>query len=97
MSAAGMNRLVGKAVVSEKFCAELLGERRSDALRAYDLNPEEYGSVMAIQAEALPQFAAAVDRLIIAGQAKGAVPQWAPSASSFVWGVREPNGVPRSR
>ncbi|MGA2112183.1 MAG: hypothetical protein ABSG98_08555 [Anaerolineales bacterium] len=97
MSAAGLNRLVGKAVVSEQFCAGVLGECRGELLKAYDLSSEEKGSVMAIRAEALPEFAAAVDRLIVAGQSRGAVPQWAPNANSFVWGVREPNGVPQSR
>ncbi len=97
MSATGLNRLVGRAVVSERFRAELLDGRRDELLTGYDLSPEEHSAVMGIHADALHEFAAAVDHLIVTSQSKANVPQWAPSANSLVWRIREPNGVPRSR
>ena len=63
MSARGLQMLVGKAVVSDRFRVAVLNGRRVELLGDFDLKPEEVREVMAIQAETLAEFAAAVARI----------------------------------
>jgi hypothetical protein len=87
MSAKAMHKLVGHAVVSERFCAGLLNGRRSELLERFDFAPDEVDSLMSIEASDLPAFAAAVERLVSTSVPTTAVPKWVPSQIPPVWAL----------
>lgn len=64
MSARGLQMLVGKAVVSDEFRIGILNGRRDELIGSFDLEPEEIAEVMAIQAETLAEFAAAIEHMV---------------------------------
>ncbi|MBI3360185.1 MAG: hypothetical protein HY023_03650 [Chloroflexi bacterium] len=66
MSTRGLHTLVGRAVISDDFCTGMLNGRRAQLIREMDLEPDETDQVMAIRADSLPEFAAAVQEIILA-------------------------------
>ena len=64
MSVRGLHILVGKAVISDEFRDGILNGRRDELIRSFDLEPEEVAEVMAIQANTLEEFAAAVEQIV---------------------------------
>ena len=66
MSLRGMNEIIGKAVISDRFRAGLLNGKRAELIRQpeFDLEPDEAMALMAIHAENLAEFAVAVEKLV---------------------------------
>jgi hypothetical protein len=64
MSALELNKLVGQAVVSKTFRAGILNGQRPELVRHFSLTPEEVAAVLSIEAATLPDFAAAVGRIV---------------------------------
>jgi hypothetical protein len=66
MSLRGMNEIIGKAVISDRFRAGLLNGRRAELIRQpeFELEPDEAMALMAIHAENLAEFAVAVEQLV---------------------------------
>lgn len=64
MSTRGLQKIVGKAVISDQFRDELLGERRAELIGGFDLEPDELDKVMAIQVETLAEFAGAIEEMV---------------------------------
>jgi len=89
MSVTAMNKLIGHAVVSERFCAGLLNGRRAELLERFEFAPDEVGALMAIEARELPAFAAAVERLTATSVPTTAMPMWVPSQVPPVWAMVE--------
>ncbi len=63
MSIRGLQKIVGKAVMSDHFRDGLLGERRAELIGGFDLEPDELDKVMAIQVETLAEFAGAIEEI----------------------------------
>lgn len=85
MSARALDDLIGRAVASKEFCAAVLNGQRRELLKGYDLDPEEVTKLLAIQADTLEDFAAAIERLM--RRAKAAHPlEFAVRASrDWLW------------
>jgi hypothetical protein len=64
-----LHLLVGRALVSDRFCADLLFSRRSELVDNIGLAPEEAAQVKAIRAESLTEFAQTLDQLLRLGEA----------------------------
>jgi len=64
MSVRSLDILVARAVLSDKFLAEILNGRRAELIRDSDLEPEEVVSVLAIKAGTLAEFAASIEEII---------------------------------
>lgn len=64
MSARGLQKIVGKAVISDSFRDGILGERRAELVGGFDLEPDELMILMALQVETLVEFAGAVEEVI---------------------------------
>ena len=66
MSLRGMNEIIGKAVISDRFRAGLLNGKRAELIRQpeFELEPDEAMALMAIHAENLAEFAVAVEQLV---------------------------------
>jgi hypothetical protein len=66
MSIVTMNEVVGKAVISESFCAGLFDGRRAEMLSQFAgrLDADEYVALLNIQAEGLAAYAAAIEQWI---------------------------------
>lgn len=64
MSTRGLQKIVGKAVISDHFRDGLLGERRAELIGGFDLEPDELDKVMAIQVETLAEFAGAIEQIV---------------------------------
>ena len=66
MSVIGLNALVGKAVISDRFRIGLLNGQRAELIRQpeFDLDPDEANALLAIQAQNLAEFSAAVEGLV---------------------------------
>ncbi len=66
MSTDGINRLLGEAVISDRFRTGLLNGQRSELVSdpRFQLEADETTALLSIQAESLQQFAAAVERFI---------------------------------
>jgi len=66
MSARGLNELVGRACISETFLQGLMNGQRAELIRLpeFDLEPEEARALLAIEADTLADFAAAVEGLV---------------------------------
>jgi len=62
MSYNGLQNMVGRAVISAAFCADLLGPRRAACLADCDLTPEEIAVVCAIPARDLTELAVALEQ-----------------------------------
>jgi hypothetical protein len=69
MSIRNLEILVGKAVVSDQFRAGILNGRRAELLHEFDLEPDEASEVLAIQADTLAEFSAAIERIVHAREA----------------------------
>ncbi len=93
MSATAMHKLIGHAVVSERFCAGLLNGRRAELLERFEFAPDEVEALMAIEARELPTFAAAVERLVATSVPMTAMPKWLPSQVPPVWAMVEKASV----
>jgi len=63
MSKIALQKIVGKAVISDNFRARLLDERRADLIDGFDLEPQERDQVLAIQAQTLADFAAEIQQI----------------------------------
>jgi len=63
MSVRGLQKIVGKAVISDQFRDGLLGERRAELIGGFDLEPDELDKVMAIRVETLAEFAGAIEEI----------------------------------
>ena len=66
MSLRGMNEIIGKAVISDRFRAGLLTGKRAELIRQpeFELEPEEAMALMAIHADNLAEFAVAVEQFV---------------------------------
>jgi hypothetical protein len=64
MSSRSLNELVSRAVVSDEFRAGILNGKRAELLRGFNLEPDEVAQVMAIRANTLQEFSAAIERLM---------------------------------
>jgi hypothetical protein len=66
MSLRGLNEIIGKAVISDRFRAGLLTGKRAELIRQpeFELEPEEAMALMAIHADNLAEFAVAVEQLV---------------------------------
>ncbi|MBI3241229.1 MAG: hypothetical protein HYZ49_02935 [Chloroflexi bacterium] len=64
MSVRGLQKLVGKAVISDNFRKGILGERRAELVGGFDLEPDELVSLLSLRAETLAEFAGAVEEII---------------------------------
>jgi hypothetical protein len=74
MSALAINKLIGRVLTSDHARAWVLNGRRADVLNEFDLDPDEFSDIMAIRANSLQEFSAAVE-MIYNRQADGvAVP-----------------------
>ncbi len=93
MSVTAMHKLIGHAVVSERFCAGLLNGRRAELLERFEFAPDEVEALMSIEARELPSFAAAVERLIATSVPTTAVPKWIPSQVSPAWALVDRTAV----
>ena len=69
MSILGLEKVVGTAVISDKFRSELLSEHRGEFLSSLDLDPDDVTELQAIQASTPREFYAAVEQIIIARKA----------------------------
>lgn len=58
------DKIVGKAIASKKFREGILGDRRAELIQQFDLEADEFGTLMSIQAETLGEFARAVNRAL---------------------------------
>ncbi len=77
MSILGLNELVGKAVINTSFQAGLFNGQRAEMLSQleFKLDADEQQAVLSIQAEALADFAAAIELLIAQREGRrGAMP-----------------------
>ncbi len=63
MSKIALQKIVGKIVISDNFRAGILNGRRAELISGFDLEPEEYAQVMAIQAQSLEEFAAEIQQI----------------------------------
>ncbi len=63
MSRIALQKIVGKIVISDNFRAGILNGRRAELIGGFDLEPEEYAQVMAIQAQSQEEFAAEIQRI----------------------------------
>ena len=91
MSTQNLQRLVGKAIISDTFRAGLLNGQRARLVSQFDLEPEEIKELMTIRAGTITEFAAAVEQIIAAHESAAAdsrsnyygsaVPQYAFNAN----------------
>lgn len=63
MSKRALHLIVGEATLREAFRVGILNGHRAELLGKFDLEPDEYARVMAIQAQNLQEFAAAVEQM----------------------------------
>jgi hypothetical protein len=63
-TARALNLLVGRALVSERYCADLLNGRRADLIRSVGLEPQAAEQVLAIRARTLTEFAQTLDQML---------------------------------
>ena len=61
MSARGINKLIGRLIISESDRGLALSNRRPELLQDFDLEPTEVAAIAAIRADSLAEFAAAVE------------------------------------
>ena len=66
MTTYGLNRLVGKACISDVFQAGLMNGQRAELIRLpeFELEPDEAQALLAIKADTFADFAAAVEHLL---------------------------------
>jgi hypothetical protein len=64
MCEAAIQRIVCRAMVSERFRDRLLGAEREAVLRISDLDQREMEAFLAIPAETIEEFAAGVERVM---------------------------------
>jgi hypothetical protein len=83
MSLRGLNEIIGKAVISDRFRAGLLTGKRAELIRQpeFELEPEEAMALMAINAENLAEFAIAVEQLVEQREPRPAQPSEIEAAS----------------
>jgi hypothetical protein len=74
MSKRALAAIVGKAVVSEWFCAGILDGKRAELIRPFALEPEEMSAVMSIHARDLSEFALAIEKLTMGEPSPPAAP-----------------------
>ncbi len=63
MSKIALQKIVGKAVISDNFRAGLLNGRRAEVIDGFDLEPQERDQILAIQAQTLAEFAAEIQQI----------------------------------
>ncbi|MGD1996600.1 MAG: hypothetical protein PVH62_07485 [Anaerolineae bacterium] len=61
MSQHTLQKLVGTAIVNQRFRRDFLNGGRQRLLAEFDLSPEERAAVLAIRADALKEFAAELE------------------------------------
>src|SRR5574341_721330 len=61
MSALAINKLIGRVLTSDRARVGVLNGHRAEVLQELDLDPEEYSDIMAIRANSLQEFSAAVE------------------------------------
>lgn len=66
MSTYGLNKLIGKACISNTFQADLMNGRRAELIQMpeFELEPDEARDLLAIKADTFADFAAAVEGLL---------------------------------
>ncbi len=64
MSTKKLHRIVGKAIVSEKFREGILNGKRAELIQQFDLEAEEFGALMSIRASTLSDFARGITRIL---------------------------------
>jgi len=75
MAYAGLEEVVGHAIIDRGFRADLLNGSRARALSRFTLAPEEQQALMSIRAESLESFAGQLAGWIDSQQATAAY-QW---------------------
>ena len=75
MAYAGLEEVVGHAIIDRGFRADLLNGSRARALSRFTLTPEEQQALMSIRAESLESFAGKLAGWIDSQQATAAY-QW---------------------
>jgi hypothetical protein len=96
MSIRGLNEVVGKAIINDSFRARLLSGQRAEALRQFDdrLDADERQALLGIQAEALADFAAAIEVLIEQREGRRvSVPAERPALAPVGWSKMVSNGA----
>lgn len=63
MSKIALQKIVGKAVISDNFRAGLLNGRRAELIDGFDLEPHERNQILSIQAQTLAEFAAEIQQI----------------------------------
>ncbi|MBI5080779.1 MAG: hypothetical protein HZB17_05690 [Chloroflexi bacterium] len=64
MSTKKLHRIVGKAIVSEKFREGILNGKRAELMQQFNLEAEEFGAMMSIRANTLSDFARGVNTIL---------------------------------
>jgi hypothetical protein len=64
MSNKNLHRIVGKAIVSEKFRQGILNGKRAELIQQFNLEAEEFGAMMSIRASTLSDFARGVNTIL---------------------------------
>lgn len=64
MTARTLQKIVGRAIISDDFRAGILNGKRAEILSEFDLEHEVFDTLMSIRAESLAEFAAAVEQLV---------------------------------
>lgn len=59
-----LHRIVGKAIVSEKFRQGILNGKRAELIQQFNLEAEEFGAMMSIRANTLSDFARGVTTIL---------------------------------
>ena len=87
MSLRGMNEIIGKAVISDRFRAGLLTGKRAELIRQpeFELEPDEAMALMAISADSLAEFAVAVEQFVEQREPRPAEQDAYSTASSVRW------------
>jgi hypothetical protein len=75
MAYAGLEEVVGHAIIDRNFRADLLNGARANALSRFTLTAEEQQALMSIRAESLESFAGQLSGWIDAQQVPAAY-QW---------------------
>ncbi len=90
MSQHTLQKLVGAAVVDQRFCRDFLDGGRRRLLEQFELTPEEQAVLLAIQADSLAGFAAELQRWLEARRQPSTF--WPASRADFTSAEPCPTG-----
>jgi len=94
MSTRGLNKLIGRACISDAFQAALMNGQRAELVQMpeFELEPEERRALLDIQADTFADYGAAVERWL---DPRAIRPAWAEAAYRAVvhWPSAASTGV----